>query len=75
MLTPRFKTIVNVLLNDVDPRGGNLTLTDIAIQPQYGTVKIVSRTSVMYQSLGAFCGNDTFSYVVSNVSNFFSVFE
>ncbi|KAG2382133.1 hypothetical protein C9374_005925 [Naegleria lovaniensis] len=62
----RVPITINVLLNDVDPRGGNLTLSDIAVQPQYGTVKIVSRTSVLYQSLGAFTGNDTFSYVVSN---------
>ncbi|KAG2393293.1 hypothetical protein C9374_006824 [Naegleria lovaniensis] len=62
----RVPIIVDVLLNDVDPRGGNLTLVDIAIQPQFGTAKIISKNSIVYQSLGSFSGNDTFSYVVSN---------
>ncbi|EFC39611.1 predicted protein [Naegleria gruberi] len=62
----RVPITVDVLINDNDPRGGNLTLTQIVDQPKYGTVKILSRSQVVYQSIGSFSGNDTFSYEVSN---------
>ncbi|EFC39606.1 predicted protein [Naegleria gruberi] len=62
----RMPVTVDVLINDNDPRGGNLTLTQIVNQPKYGTVKILSRSQVVYQSIGSFSGNDTFSYEVSN---------
>ncbi|KAF0981359.1 hypothetical protein FDP41_012619 [Naegleria fowleri] len=58
--------IINVLLNDFDPRGGNLTVSSIKTLPLNGTVEIVSSSSVLYQSNGTFSGNDSFVYVVSN---------
>ncbi|KAG2374233.1 hypothetical protein C9374_011070 [Naegleria lovaniensis] len=57
---------INVLMNDVDPRGGNLTVQSIKTSPLNGSVKIVSSSSVVYQSNGTFSGNDSFVYVVSN---------
>ncbi|KAG2378190.1 hypothetical protein C9374_008333 [Naegleria lovaniensis] len=62
----RVPITLDVLLNDVDPRGGNLTLTNIVVSPRHGVAKIISKSKIMYQSLGAFTGNDTFSYEVSN---------
>ncbi|KAG2378326.1 hypothetical protein C9374_008469 [Naegleria lovaniensis] len=62
----RVPVTLDVLLNDVDPRGGNLTLTNIVVNPRFGIAKIISKSKIMYQSVGAFTGNDTFSYEVSN---------
>ncbi|KAF0983500.1 hypothetical protein FDP41_010565 [Naegleria fowleri] len=62
----RVPVTVDVLLNDVDPRGGNLTLTSIVMNPSNGVAKIISKSKIMYQSIGAFTGNDSFSYEVSN---------
>ncbi|KAF0974735.1 hypothetical protein FDP41_006209 [Naegleria fowleri] len=62
----RVPVTLDVLLNDVDPRGGNLTLTNIVVNPRYGVAKIISKSKIMYQSIGAFTGNDSFSYEVSN---------
>jgi len=57
---------LDVLINDYDPRGGNLTLVGLGSLPRNGTAKIVSRSQIKYESIGFFSGIDSFSYIVSN---------
>ncbi|EFC39496.1 predicted protein [Naegleria gruberi] len=53
------------LLNDIDPRGGNLTILNVT-QPLHGKAVLSSAGMVIYTSIGSYAGNDTFEYSVTN---------
>jgi VCBS repeat-containing protein len=56
---------INVLANDDDVDGDNLTVTDVT-QGQNGTVSIGSNGEVTYTPNDDYTGNDTFEYTVSD---------
>ena len=58
---------IAVTANDVDPTGGNLTIT-IALPPTNGTAT-VNGTSVLYKPQLNFFGADSFSYAVCDTFN------
>jgi hypothetical protein len=57
---------MQVLANDDDPKGSNLTIAGV-MNPLYGSVQIsVDKVLLLYRSAPRFAGLDTFNYTVSN---------
>jgi hypothetical protein len=55
---------IDVLANDSDPDGHNLTITSVT-QGEYGTVEIANN-AVTYTPGSGFTGEDTFTYTISD---------
>ena len=58
----------NVRANDIDPRGGTLTITPLSNSPttQGGTVTLSNTGTFLYTPLNNFSGADTFTYTATN---------
>ena len=56
---------INVLLNDVDPAGGSLSVVSFS-QPMYGEVVQLNASTFTYTPEKDFFGEDTFQYTVQN---------
>ncbi|EFC48663.1 predicted protein [Naegleria gruberi] len=57
---------INVLSNDYDPKGNNISLVQVLVSPSYGSASISSNSLIVYKSNGTYAGNDTFSYQITN---------
>ncbi len=57
---------IDVLLNDYDPDGSQLTLDEVG-EPSGGTAEI-DRDEVTYTADADFAGNDAFTYTISDVN-------
>lgn len=64
-VTEDVATIVDVLANDVDPDGGELTVTAVE-EPDHGTATIRPGEGVRYEPDPDFNGTDGFEYTVSD---------
>ena len=60
-------TTFNVLMNDVDPNGDALVVSEVTV-PTHGTATI-SGNEVAYTPKAGFTGEDTFEYVACDVEN------
>ena len=58
-------TTLRVLVNDVDPDGDPLTITDV-VQPQHGIVAIGADGTLLFTPEGDYIGPDRFSYTVTD---------
>ena len=56
---------INVLANDSDPDGDNLTVTGVS-QGNLGTISILGSTNVLYTPLENHHSSDTFTYTISD---------
>ena len=66
---PGTSVTINVLNNDTDPDGDELTITQIVDQPENGLVVINSDGTVTYTPDTNFTGIDTFTYQVCDDSS------
>jgi len=62
---------INVLANDSDPSGLNLTVTAIATPPQHGSAQIVPNNTtpnntITYMPQSGYVGADAFTYTIGN---------
>ena len=57
---------VNVMANDSDPDGGELTLDSVVSPTVNGGTATISGNSVSYTSAPGFTGTDSFSYTISD---------
>jgi Ca2+-binding RTX toxin-like protein len=58
---------INVLTNDSDPDGDQLTVQSITTTPAHGTVTINSgSTTITYIPVATFAGTDSFTYAISD---------
>ncbi len=55
--------VINVLVNDSDPEGGQLYVTNVA-QPQHGTVFINANGTITYTPNNNYVGTDEFTYTI-----------
>ncbi len=58
-------TTLAVLINDADPDGDALTITDV-VQPQHGVVAIAEDGTLVFTPDGDYIGPDRFSYTVTD---------
>jgi alpha-tubulin suppressor-like RCC1 family protein len=63
--SPDTDVIVDVLANDSDPDGDPLTIVDVGT-PMHGTATDNGDGTVTYSPQAAFCGDDAFTYAVSD---------
>ncbi len=56
---------INVLVNDIDPAGGSLTISSFS-QPQHGVVTQINANTFNYEPEADFFGNDQFTYTALN---------
>ena len=56
---------INVLANDSDPLGSDLTIVELG-DPLHGTVQLLAGDRVRYVATGGFTGTDTFDYTIEN---------
>jgi len=59
------ETVLFPLRNDVDSRGGNLTLVSIQ-QPHHGIARILDQGKVAYTPVKGYSGFDSFNYTATN---------
>jgi alpha-tubulin suppressor-like RCC1 family protein len=57
--------LVDVLANDTDPDGDTLSLTGAVSTPDHGTA-VVESVKVRYTPAADYCGQDSFTYVVTD---------
>jgi len=61
---------INVLSNDVDPKGETLTVSRIITSPANGRVSLNLNNSITYLNNQDYSGNDSFVYEVCNTSGY-----
>ena len=57
---------VDVLSNDYDPDGDDLSLVNVTQAPQYGSAEIIDDLTCKYTPFADFTGIDTFQYQISD---------
>jgi CshA-type fibril repeat protein len=63
---PNTPVSVPVMVNDSDPDGDNITLTEIQVPPKNGTVTFTPDGTVIYTPDPGFTGTDTFEYTIAD---------
>lgn len=64
--TEQAEVVINVLANDSDPDGDELTVTSIDSGPANGTAVINADGSISYTPNAGFIGTDTFDYTITD---------